>query len=47
MVVSNERNYQGLDDALIVPGEVTCKTREVVGHDRLGELLGFHDREAD
>jgi transposase InsO family protein len=42
----HERNHQGLDNALIVPGEVTASTGKVVRRDRLGGLLGFYYREA-
>ncbi len=42
----HERNHQGLDNALIVPSEVTESTGKVVRRDRLGGLLGFYYREA-
>jgi putative transposase len=42
----HERNHQGLDNALIVAGEVTASTGAVVRRDRLGGLLGFYYREA-
>jgi len=42
----HERNHQGLDKALIAPGEVTASTGKVVRRDRLGGLLGFYYREA-
>jgi putative transposase len=41
-----ERNHQGIDNALIVPGEITDSTGKVVRRDRLGGLLGFYYREA-
>jgi len=41
-----ERNHQGLDHALIVPGEVTDSAGNVVRRERLGGLLGFYYREA-
>jgi transposase InsO family protein len=41
-----ERNHQGLDNALIVPGKAMDGTRTVVRRDRLGGLLSFYHREA-
>ena len=41
-----EPDAQGLENALIVPGEVTDSTGKVVRRDRLGGLLGFYYREA-
>ena len=42
----HERNHQGLENALIVPGEVMESTGKVIRRDRLGGVLGFYYREA-
>jgi putative transposase len=42
----HQRNHQGLDNALIVPGEVMDSIGKAVRRDRLGGLLGFYYREA-
>ena len=41
-----ERNHQGLDNALIVPGKAMDGTGTVVRRDRLGGLLSFYYRDA-
>ena len=41
-----ERNHQGLENALIAPGEVMGSTGKVVRRDRLGGVLGFYYHEA-
>ena len=41
-----ERNHQGLDNALIVANEAVNGNGRVVRRDRLGGLLGFYHREA-
>jgi len=42
----HERNHQGLDNALVVPGEAIASVGKVVRRGRLGGLLGFYYREA-
>jgi hypothetical protein len=42
----HERNHQGLENALIVPGEVMDSTGKVVRRDRLGGVLGFYYHKA-
>ena len=41
-----ERNHQGIDNALIAGNANVNGTRKVVRRDRLGGLLGFYHREA-
>jgi len=41
-----ERNHQGLGNALIMPSSPTKSDGKVVNRERLGGLLGFYHREA-